>query len=137
MKKAETHRLAIDLHGVAHASTFRAIDDLYTAPVHGFRDALDYWTKASSKPWLKSITVPTLMLHARNDPFLPMSALPDDSEISPWVQREFLSTGGHVGFVTGKCPGSIDWLPKRILAYFDGHLSTNLAVIDEQTELTE
>ena len=118
VEKATRHGLEIDLFRVARASTFHAIDDLYTAPVHGFRDAADYWTKASSKPWLRFIAVPTLLLHAHNDPFLPITALPDDSEVSEFVQREFLPRGGHVGFVSGKFPGTIEWLPQRIIAYF-------------------
>lgn len=108
------------LHGkaVRSATTFREFDDAYTAPVHGFRDADDYWTRASSKPWLKRIAVPTLVINARNDPFLPAEALPTPQEVSGAVTLEFPDDGGHVGFVSGKFPGHIDWLPKRVLNFF-------------------
>ena len=76
LAKISTHGLDIDIDAVRACSTFRQIDDLYTAPIHGFKDADDYWTRASSKPLLKDIRVPTLLLNAQNDPFLPASALP-------------------------------------------------------------
>jgi hypothetical protein len=65
--------------------------------------------------------VPTLLVNARDDPFLPESALPTEREVSPAVKLEFPSRGGHVGFVSGPFPGSIDWLPRRILHFFEHH----------------
>ena len=76
------------------------------------------WASASSKPWLKGIGVPTLLINARNDPFFPESALPSAEEVSDAVALEFPREGGHVGFVSGKFPGHLDWLPKRILGFF-------------------
>jgi hypothetical protein len=116
--KIATHRLAIDSDAVRSCSTFRQIDDLYTAPIHGFKDADDYWTKASSKPWLKHIRVPTLLLNAKNDPFLPADALPTRTQVSESVTLEFSNSGGHVGFVRGAFPGSLHWLPQRIADFF-------------------
>ncbi len=98
--------------------TLRAFDDRVTAPLHGFRNALDYWQRASAKPLLRHIRVPTLVLNARNDPFLPASALPDASAVSPQVTLDYPETGGHVGFLTGPFPGKLDWLPRRLLAFF-------------------
>jgi predicted alpha/beta-fold hydrolase len=118
LAKIATHRLDIDIDAVHGCSSFRQIDDLYTAPIHGFKDADDYWTRASSKPWLKHIRVPTLLLNAQNDPFLPASALPTDAELSGSVTLESPDSGGHVGFVSGKFPGSLDWLLNRILTFF-------------------
>jgi predicted alpha/beta-fold hydrolase len=80
-------------------------DDAVTAPVHGFAGADDYWLRASAKPWLKSIAVPTLTVNAKNDPFLPASYLPKPSEVSPFVRLEHPADGGHVGFVSGSFPG--------------------------------
>jgi predicted alpha/beta-fold hydrolase len=100
------------------ARTMREFDDVFTAPVHGFRDTDDYWTRASSKPWLARIAVPTLVVNARNDPFLPERALPEPSEVSKHVTLEFPAQGGHVGFCTGPFPGRITWLPHRLLAFF-------------------
>lgn len=118
LAKIATHRLAIDIDAVHSCSTFRQIDDLYTAPIHGFKDADDYWTRASSKPLLKDIRVPTLLLNARNDPFLPANALPMQGDVSDSVILEFPNAGGHVGFVQGAFPGSLRWLPQRTADFF-------------------
>ena len=100
------------------AGTLRAFDDVVTAPLHGFRNTDDYWTRASSKPWLRKIEVPVLMLNARNDPFLPAEALPTPHEVAPAVLLEQPASGGHVGFVSGGFPGSLGWLPARVLGFF-------------------
>ena len=100
--------------------TLREFDNVVTAPLHGYRDTDDYWTRASAKPLLSLIAVPTLMINALNDPFLPASALPSACEVSPAVTREFPPTGGHVGFVTGTFPGRLDWMPHRVIEFFGG-----------------
>lgn len=102
------------------ARTLREFDDLYTAPVHGFRDALDYWQRAASKPYLRAIDVPTLMINARNDPFLPAAHLPHNGEVSRAVTLEYPLHGGHVGFMTGRFPGELSWMPQRVLRFLDG-----------------
>jgi len=112
-----------DREAVHRARTLRAFDDAVTAPLHGFRDAEDYWTRSSSKPWLKQIVVPTLVLNARDDPFLPAAALPAPEEVSAAVELEFPAHGGHVGFVTGAFPGSLEWMPARVLSF----IATTLA----------
>jgi uncharacterized protein len=104
---------------VRESRTLREFDNVVTAPLHGFRDTDDYWTRASSKPWLGSIRVPTLIVNSRDDPFLPEAALPTRDEVSPAVTLEFPDHGGHVGFVSGSFPGNIDWLPRRILHFFE------------------
>ncbi|MBL8429591.1 MAG: alpha/beta fold hydrolase [Dechloromonas sp.] len=93
-------------------------DDAVTAPIHGFAGADDYWRRASSKPWLKSITVPTLAVNPKNDPFLPSRFLPTGNDVSPFIRQEHPECGGHVGFVTGPFPGNLDWLPQRLLHFF-------------------
>jgi hypothetical protein len=98
--------------------TMRAFDDLVTAPLHGFRDVDDYWSRASSKPWLKSITLPTLVLNGRNDPFVPGDSLPGPAEVGAAVTLEQPPGGGHVGFASGPFPGQLDWLGRRLLEYF-------------------
>jgi predicted alpha/beta-fold hydrolase len=100
------------------ARSLYEFDDAVTAPLHGFSGAGDYWLRASSKPWLKTIQIPTLVLNAQNDPFLPAQALPTRDQASPAVKLDFLRQGGHVGFVTGNLPGRLDWLPQRILHFF-------------------
>jgi len=98
--------------------TLREFDDLVTAPLHGYRDTDDYWTRASSKPLLRSIATPTLMINARNDPFLPSDALPRRGEAADAVNLEFPGTGGHAGFTAGRFPGRGDWLSQRLLRFF-------------------
>ena len=109
-----------DAAAVQSAATLRDFDNLVTAPLHGFRDTDDYWTRASSKPGLKNVRVPTLVINARNDPFLPAAALPGPGEVSPSVTLEQPETGGHVGFVDGAFPGSFGWLPARVLGFVTG-----------------
>ena len=107
-----------DAEAVRRARSLRDFDNVVTAPLHGFRDTDDYWTRASSKPQLAAIRVPTLVLNARDDPFLPGENLPTPAEVSPAVTLEFPERGGHVGFVTGPFPGRIDWLALRVLDFF-------------------
>jgi predicted alpha/beta-fold hydrolase len=111
-----------DARRVRAARTLRAFDDVVTAPLHGFRDTDDYWTRASSKPWLARIEVPTLVVNARNDPFMPARALPQAAEVSGAVTCDFPAQGGHVGFVSGPFPGHLDWLPRRIIAFLLQHI---------------
>jgi hypothetical protein len=108
-----------DAARVRAASTLYAFDDAYTGPVHGFSGADDYWRRASSKPWLAAIRVPTLLLCAANDPFVPSAALPAADALSAQVQFECPRGGGHVGFLGGRCPGHLDWLPARLLRHFE------------------
>lgn len=103
---------------MARARNLYEFDDVVTAPLHGFLGATDYWCRASAKPLLPGIGIPTLVLNARNDPFLPEQALPTPNEISPQVHLELPREGGHVGFVTGSLPGRLDWLPQRLLEFF-------------------
>jgi hypothetical protein len=107
----------LDTEAIRAATTFREFDTLVTARLHGFRDAEDYWTRASSKPLLRCIAVPTLALNAQNDPFLPAPALPRTQEVSSSVSLLQPATGGHVGFPDGAFPGHVDWLPQRILEF--------------------
>lgn len=107
-----------DRERMLNSRTLREFDNIVTAPLHGYRDTDDYWTRASSKPLLRHIAAPTLMINARNDPFLPAAALPAAGELSAKVTAEFPPTGGHVGFVTGVFPGQLDWLPQRMLNFF-------------------
>lgn len=107
-----------DRERMLDSRTLREFDNIVTAPLHGYRDTDDYWTRASSKPLLRHIAAPTLMINARNDPFLPAAALPAAGELSAKVTAEFPTTGGHVGFVTGVFPGQLDWLPQRMLNFF-------------------
>jgi uncharacterized protein len=119
LQKLLQHPGLYDGRAVSRARNLYEFDHLVTAPLHGFDSADDYWTRASSKPDLGRIEVRTLLLHARNDPFLPGSFLPGSAEVSPHVTLDYQETGGHAGFVSGAFPGSLDWLPRRLLAFFE------------------
>ncbi len=118
LRKAQQFPGLLDSAAIAAATTFREFDTLVTARLHGYRDAEDYWLRVSSKPLLGFIALPTLLINARNDPFLPASALPQAGDVSAAVILEQPETGGHVAFPGGPFPGNIDWLSQRLLAHF-------------------
>lgn len=115
----ERHPGLFDADRVRTARTFFDFDDLVTAPLHGFADAMDYWRRASCKQYLRGITVPTLVINARNDPFLPQAALARADQVSRVVTLNYPATGGHVGFATGAPPGRLDWLPTTVLRFLE------------------
>ena len=108
----------LDAARIRRVRTLWDFDDIVTAPLHGFAGTVDYWTRASSKPWLAGIAVPTLVINARNDPFIPAHSLPTQREVSAFVTLEQPRHGGHAGFAAGRFPGHVDWLPARLLHYF-------------------
>lgn len=110
---------ALDTARIRRVRTMWDFDDVVTSPLHGFRGADDYWARASSRPWLAHVAVPTLVLNARNDPFVPASSLPTQAEVSRDVRLEQPAAGGHAGFMTGPAPGRNDWLPRRLLAFME------------------
>lgn len=116
-QKASRFPGAFNVAAMRRAGSLREFDDAVTAPLHGFRDTDDYWTRSSAKPWLASIRVPTLVLNARNDPFMPAAALPGEEDLSSDVVGEFPSQGGHVGFVSGAFPGNFHWFTQRIIGF--------------------
>jgi predicted alpha/beta-fold hydrolase len=91
----------IDDRGYEQMSSFKEFDDRYTAPIHGFTDAEDYWRKCSCKPYLKNIQIPTLLVNARNDPFLAEPCYPiAEAGENPNLHLEMPASGGHVGFIS-------------------------------------
>ncbi|MGH8618500.1 MAG: YheT family hydrolase [Burkholderiales bacterium] len=124
LAKRERYPDLVDWARMGAANTLRLFDDVVTAPLHGFRDVDDYWTRASAKPVLGGIRVPTLMLNALNDPFLPARALPSPQAVSPQVRLEYPPEGGHVGFTTDAPPWRPHWLPHRLLTFFDEQMTT-------------
>ncbi len=120
IRKAATHPPPVTLQRLRALDSFRAFDNAITAPMHGFRDVDDYYRQSSSKPYLKHIRVPTLILQARDDPFLPVTALPGAHELSEHVTLELSEHGGHAGFVTGRNPCRPRyWLEQRIVAHLE------------------
>ncbi len=98
----------VDVERALRAATFREFDEAFTAPLHGFRDANDYYARSSSGPWIDGVAVPTLTIHALDDPFLPRAAVP---LAALRANRRFTlrisERGGHVGFVAGT-----PWAPR-------------------------
>ena len=91
----------LDLSGLENIRTFREFDDRFTAPLHGFRDAEDYWARNSCRQFLPHITLPTLLVNAANDPFLGPGCAPrEEAAASAAFHFEAPQTGGHVGFPT-------------------------------------
>ncbi len=98
--------------------SFWEFDEAYTAKINGFVSAQDYYTKSSAKQYLKNITIPTLIIHAEDDPFMTQEVLPSRKNISRSVELEIFQHGGHVGFISGSLFKPIYWLDKRVADYF-------------------
>lgn len=118
-KKFKTIAAPFDFGAVNKYTKFWEFDDAITAPLHGFVDAADYYAQSSSRQYMQAISIPTLVLHALNDPFTPLEALPTSADVSSHVTLEYSDCGGHVGFVSGVLPWKpVYWLEQRILQYF-------------------
>ena len=121
LRKLQQHPGLFDGDRLRRASTIYEFDNLFTAPLHGFRDTEDYWTRAAAKPHLHRIRIPALVLNARNDPFVPGHSLPHAAEVGAYVTLWQPGHGGHVGFPAGRLPGHLltmpaqvcDWLSKQ------------------------
>jgi uncharacterized protein len=111
------HPDAFDVAAMRAAKSLRQYDDIVTGPLHGYRDTDDYWTRASSKPGLADVAVHTLVLNAKNDPFLPASALPTKAQVSSHVTLHFPEQGGHVGWPAPVFPGRTTWLTDRVFHF--------------------
>lgn len=122
-KKYKTHDMKslinLDKKDVKKLSTFLEFDDAYTAPIHGFASAQDYYTKSSSKQFLKHIKTKTLVIHSLDDPFTTPKILPKKDEIPLNVKLEVYPHGGHVGFIEGSFLKPKYWLEERIVNYFN------------------
>lgn len=100
MHKARLFPGVLDIKGLDQIRTFRTFDDRFTAPIHGFRDAVDYWRKSSCKQFLHKITRPTCLINAADDPFLGPRCFPiQEARNNPCLTLVIPPTGGHVGFV--------------------------------------
>jgi predicted alpha/beta-fold hydrolase len=109
----------IDVERALKTRNFTEFDEQVTAPLHGFLGYEDYYNRCSSIHFMKRIATPTLVLHARDDPFLDSTYLPTEEHISDLVTIEYSAKGGHVGFLGQKKPWQPAlWLPRRIMEYF-------------------
>lgn len=119
-EKAQRFPEVIDIDGFEQIRNFQQFDDRYTAPLHGFRDAEEYWAQASCLPRLADIRVPSLIVNAIDDPFLSPSCFPEKrTQLGDWVRLEAPRWGGHVGFVELARDGYY-WSERRALKFFRG-----------------
>lgn len=116
----------VPLAALATATSIRDFDDIVTAPIHGFADAADYYARNSSRQFLRAIDVPTLIVHAADDPFMTPEVIPAGDELSPTVRLEVSERGGHVGFVDGPSPWRArHWLETRVPAFIAAQLQSS------------
>jgi predicted alpha/beta-fold hydrolase len=103
---------------ILQAKTFIEFDEYFTAPANGFLNAVDYWHKSSSLPYLKDIRVKTLILNAKNDPFLSPKCFPYQAvKFNPYLELQTPEYGGHVGFIQSIKNMEITWAEKQILEF--------------------
>lgn len=108
---------------VKSLNTLYQFDDQITAPLNGFTDAHDYYTRSSCRPYLIRIQTPTLIIHAKDDPFMYPSTAPTEEMLSDAITLELTEQGGHVGFVGQRGLWHADyWLEKRIVEWLQHKL---------------
>ncbi|MEJ6021673.1 YheT family hydrolase [Ramlibacter sp. PS4R-6] len=121
LEKLGQHPGLFDRERLAAARTLYEFDDVFTAPLHGFTTADDYYARASAKPQLRRIRIPALVLNARNDPFVPAACLPGDGEVGACVTLWQPAHGGHVGFPDGHLPGHVRRMPDEVGSWLLSH----------------
>ena len=127
MKPKALERLALnpglfDGKALQNSRDLYEFDNIFTAPVHGFKNTEDYWLRASAKPHMHRITLPALALNAVNDPFIPAWSLPKPTEVSKSVTLWHTAQGGHVGFPKGKFPAQVMAMPEAVSGWLATHL---------------
>lgn len=128
--RAKAARMAypIDLTQLEQWRDFHTYDERVTAPLHGFRDAADYYARSSCRQFLRHIAVPTLLVHAADDPFLPTDAIPVASDLAPSVRLELAARGGHVGFMARRRRGGAHaWLEQRLIDFLSTQLPAGIS----------
>jgi uncharacterized protein len=112
--KLKQHPGLFDAARLMAARDLYQFDDIFTAPLHGFSNADDYYARASAKANLHRIRIPALALNALNDPFVPAVSLPSQDEVGPHVTLWQPADGGHVGFPDGRMPGHVRRMPEEV-----------------------
>ncbi len=119
MKPKAMERLALHPHlfnrqALEDSRDLYEFDNIFTAPLHGFKNTEDYWARASAKPRMAEIQIPALALNARNDPFMPESSLPQAGHVGKYVTLWQPEQGGHVGFPSGAFPSHVHAMPQAV-----------------------
>jgi uncharacterized protein len=121
LRKWAQHPGLFDREALLAARDLYEFDNIFTAPLHGFRDTEDYWARASAKPHLHRIRIPALVLNACNDPFIPERSLAQQgavgSAVTLWQPRQ----GGHVGFPSGPWPAHVWTMPEAVGGWLRDH----------------
>ena len=117
LAKLAQHPGLFDRERLLAARDLYEFDNVFTAPLHGFKNTEDYWARASAKPLMKNIAIPALALNALNDPFVPATSLPQPQDVSSSVTLWQPAHGGHVGFAQGGWPGHVRALPDAVGAW--------------------
>ena len=124
LRKLQQHPGLFSREVLEKAQDLYAFDNVFTAPLHGFRNAEDYWARASAKPHLKALRIPSLIVNAGNDPFVPEASLPRQRDVSPYATLWQPAHGGHLGFAQGHPPGHWNTLPHTLGPWLQQHTST-------------
>lgn len=121
MRKLAQFPGLFDVRTLQDARDLYDFDNVFTAPLHGFKNTRDYWQRASAKPRLADIRLPTLVVNALNDPFVPAASLPQQRDVGAHVTLWQPAQGGHVGFMAGSPPGHLQTLPRAVGGWFMAH----------------
>ncbi len=126
LQKLAQHPHLFNLEAMLAVRDLYAFDNIFTAPLHGFKDTVDYWQRASAKPHMQSIVVPTLALNALNDPFVPAVSLPTVRDVSARVTLWQPGQGGHSGFPVntgrGWANAHVRGMPMAVCEFLAQHL---------------
>lgn len=117
LEKAKRFPGIVDVEKIKKIRRLWQFDDLFTAPIFGYKNYMDYWTKCSSLPHLGGIKLPTLVLNAKNDPIVGYEVLPKTDRVSSTVTLEYPAEGGHCGFPRKSNEGSLGFLPTRTFEF--------------------
>ncbi len=121
MQKLQQFPGLFDPQKLMAADSLYQFDQVFTAPLHGFKNTDDYWARASAKPGLSMVKVPALVLNAKNDPFIPARSLPLPAQVSPDVHLWQPQHGGHVGFASGMFPADLKEMPWAVNEWLTQH----------------
>jgi predicted alpha/beta-fold hydrolase len=122
LAKLAQHPGLFDRDRLLAARDLYEFDNVFTAPLHGFKDTEDYWVRASAKPHLHAIRIPALVLNALNDPFVPAASLPRQEQVGAHVTLWQPAHGGHVGFAGGRWPGQVQAMPQAVMTWMRSFL---------------
>ncbi len=114
MERLALHPKLFNEKALQESRDLYEFDNIFTAPLHGFKNTEDYWARASAKPRMADIQIPALALNAKNDPFMPASSLPQPGSVGKHVTLWHPEHGGHVGFPGGSFPGHVHAMPKAV-----------------------